>query len=185
MKRFLFLVGIISLTAYASLAQSTPTDFSGTWDLDVSKSKITAPSYIQSMTLTVTQTASELKVVTKMERGPRPAGAPSGPGTGGGMGRGSGFGGGDQTSAYPLDGKESTVEIEGPNGKIPVKYKGSISGGKANLAQSRTFTGAMGEVTMTTKDVWSLSADGKTLTIERESTSPRGTNSSTLVFTKK
>ena len=93
-------------------------------------------------------------------------------------------GGGDGTVTYLL-GKETTVEIEGPNGKLPVKYKGSIDGGKANLLTSRSFTGAMGEVTMTTKDVWSLSSDGKTLTVERENTTPRGTNASTLVFTKK
>ncbi len=178
MRKIFFLAAIVCATAVAGFSQAKPADFSGTWELDLSKSKITAPSYVQAMTLTVTQTQNELKVVTKMDRGPVPSGAPS---TGRGMGRGSG----DHTAPYPLDGKEATVEIDGPNGKMPVKYKGAISGGKASLMQSRTFNGPMGEVSMTTKDTWSLSADGKTLTIERESTSPRGTNSSTMIFVKK
>jgi len=43
----------------------------------------------------------------------------------------------------------------------------------------------MGDITMTTKDSWSLSAEGKTLTVVREQSTPRGTNSSTMVFAKK
>jgi hypothetical protein len=77
------------------------------------------------------------------------------------------------------------VEVDGPNGKMPIKYKGNIEGGKANLSSSRTFSGGMGEVTVTTKDVWTVSPDGKTLTVVREQTSPRGTSNSTMVFVKK
>jgi hypothetical protein len=100
------------------------------------------------------------------------------------MGRGGGFGNGDNKVEYALDGKETIVEIDGPNGKLPIKYKATIDGAKLNLSSSRTFNGPMGEVTATTKESWSLSADGKTLTVERENTTPRGTNSSTLVFVK-
>jgi hypothetical protein len=39
-------------------------------------------------------------------------------------------------------------------------------------------------VTTTSTEVWDLAADGKTLTIQRTSESPRGTQSSTLVFNK-
>jgi hypothetical protein len=39
-------------------------------------------------------------------------------------------------------------------------------------------------VTATTTEDWTLSADGKTLTIKRTSESPRGTQNSTLVFNK-
>ena len=48
-----------------------------------------------------------------------------------------------------------------------------------------TFSGQMGDVTRTTKETWSLSDDGKTLTVNRETSSPRGTNSTTMVFVKK
>jgi hypothetical protein len=169
----------------AGFAQAKPTDFSGTWALDVSKSKLDERARIESMTMTVAQTDKELKVTTETKRQAPPAdAAAAGPG-GGGRGMGRGFGGGDGTVAYSLDGKETVVEVDGPNGKLPVKYKGSVEAGKANLSSSRTFTGQMGEITVTAKDAWSLSSDGKTLTVEREMTSPRGTSTSTMVFSKK
>ena len=189
MKRIFVFAALTAALSISALAQAKTTDFSGTWVLDIPKSKLDVRARIESMSMTVTQTDKELKVATETKRTPPPADAPagapgSGSGGGGGMGRGGG-GGGDSTVSYSLDGKETTVEIEGPNGKTPVKYKATIEGGKANLSQSRTFTTQMGEITATTKEAWTLSADGKTLTVERESTSPRGTSSSTLVFAKK
>ncbi len=93
--------------------------------------------------------------------------------------------GGDGTVTYSLDGKETVVEIEGPNGKMPIKYKGSVEAGKANLSSTRSLSGPMGDVTVTTKDTWTLSADGKTLTVVRDQTTPRGNSTSTMVFAKK
>ena len=185
MKKIFFLAAVVCLSAVAAIGQAKPTDFSGTWVLDASKSKLDERMRIESMTLTVAQTDKELKVTTETKRMAPPADAPAaGPGTGRGMGRG--FGGGDGTVAYSLDGKETTVEIDGPNGKMPVKYKAVLEGGNATLSSSRTFSGGpMGEVTVTGKDAWSISADGKTLTVVREQSTPRGTNSSTLVFVKK
>ena len=190
MKIIFLSMAIVCLASVAGFGQAKATDFSGTWILDVTKSKLGERSRIESLTMTVAQTDKELKVNTETKRTPPPADAPAGaPGAGSGggrgMGRGGGFGSGDGSSSYSLDGKETVVEIEGPNGKIPVKYKGTIDGGKANLSSSRSFTGQMGEITITTKEVWSLSADGKTLTVERENTTPRGTNATTLVFGKK
>ena len=182
MKRFFFLTAMFAAFSIAGFAQAKPTDFSGTWTLDVSKSKLDERARIESMTMTVAQTDKELKVTTETKRQAPPADAAGG---GGGRGMGRGFGGGDGTVAYSLDGKETVVEVDGPNGKLPVKYKGSVEVGKASLSSSRTFTGQMGEVTITSKDAWSLSADGKTLTVEREMTSPRGTTTSTMVFAKK
>jgi hypothetical protein len=182
MKRFFFLAAMFAAFSIASFAQAKPTDFSGTWMLDIPKSQLNERMRVEAMTMTVAQTDKELKVTTETKRPAPPADAPQG---GSGAGRMRGFGGADGTVAYSLDGKETTVEIDGPNGKMPIKYKGTVEAGKANLASSRSFTGPMGDVTVTTKDVWTLSADGKTLTVVREQTSPRGTNSSTMVFTKK
>jgi hypothetical protein len=70
-------------------------------------------------------------------------------------------------------------------GQIPVSLTGKLDGGTLNLSSSRTFNGPNGEVTATTKDTWTLSSDGKTLTVNRESQTPRGANSSTMVFVKK
>lgn len=150
-----------------------------------------------SMTLTVTQTAKEITVDTATKRlpppevvGPNaPAGAPPvGPGDGQVRGSGRGFGGfgmGDGSATYSLDGKELKVEMDGPNGKMPVVYKGTLeANGSLKLSTSRTFGGQMGEITMTTKETWTLSADRKTLTVDRENSTPRGAQTSKLVFIK-
>ena len=185
MNKVFFIAVLVCVSAFAALGQAKPTDFSGAWTLDLTKSKLDVRTRIDSLSMTVAQTDTELKVTTETKRTPPPADASAGAtGSGPGRGMGRGFGTGDGTVTYLL-GKETTVEVDGPNGKLPVKYKGSIESGKANLSTSRSFSGPMGEVTITTKEVWSLSSDGKTLTVERENTTPRGTNSSTLVFAKK
>jgi hypothetical protein len=77
------------------------------------------------------------------------------------------------------------MEVEGRMGKIPVKLKAELDGGKLKLFRSSTFSGQMGEITTKTNETWTLSDDGKTLTIKRDMESPRGTNSSEMVFMKK
>ena len=87
---------------------------------------------------------------------------------------------------YRLDGKESSIETEGPMGKMPVKLKANLdSDGKLKLSSSSTFSTQMGEISITTKETWELADGGKTLKISRTMETPRGTNSSELVFTKK
>ncbi len=184
MKKAFMFAAIVAALSISAFAQAKPTDFSGTWILDVSKSQLGDRMRVESMTLTVAQTDKELKVTTETKRAAPPADAAQG-GPGGGRGMGRGFGGGDSTIAYLLDGKESVVEIDGPNGKMPVKYKAAMDAGNAILTSTRSLSGPMGDLTMTTKDSWSLSAEGKTLTVVREQSTPRGTNSSTMVFAKK
>jgi hypothetical protein len=187
MKVRIVLMTILTLVlAVAAVsAQDRTAGFAGSWTLDASKSKLDERMRIESMTLSVTQTDKELKVETKTKRAPRPEGETGGgQGRGGGMGRG-GFGGGDGTTVYSLDGKETKVEQETPAGKIPVLYKANLEkGSKLTLSSSRTISGQMGEMTITTKETWSLSEDGKTLTVKRETETPRGTQSSEMVFTK-
>jgi hypothetical protein len=182
MKKTLFAAALCCMLSIAAFAQAKTADFSGTWTLDVSKSKLDERARIESMTLTVAQTAKDIKVDTKTTRAPRPEGAGGGGGMGGGRG---GFGGGDTSFTYTLDGKATAIQQETPMGTVPVSLTGKLDGGTLNLASSRTFNGPNGEITSTTKDTWTLSPDGKTLTVVRESTSPRGTNSSTMVFVKK
>lgn len=188
MKRVLFLSVFVCLTTFAAFAQKQA-DFSGSWTLDVGKSKLDERARIESMTLTVAQTERDVKIETSTKRLPPPEGANQGDGSGGGAGRGmgrGGFGGGDGTSIYTLDGKETTTEIEGRMGKIPVKLKAELeSGGKLKLSRSSTINTPNGEFTSITKETWTLSDDGKTLTVKRETETPRGTNSSEMVFTKK
>jgi hypothetical protein len=92
---------------------------------------------------------------------------------------------GESTVSYNLDGKEVASEQTTPNGKVPTRMTGKSDAGKLMLASSRTFTTPNGEMTATTKETWSLSPDGNTLTIVRESTSPRGSNTTESVYTKK
>ena len=158
-------------------------DFSGKWTLDVAKSKLGERNNIETQTLTVTQAANDIKVDTATTRKP-PAGggAPGGGGMGGGgvMGRG-----GDGPATYMLDGKDVKSEIAGPGGTmVPVTTNAKVDGGKLTLSRSTTFNTPNGAITATSKEIWELSADGKTLTVTTERTSPRGTDTTTKVFIK-
>lgn len=191
MKRTLFLAVFVGLFAVAALAQDKKTDFSGGWTLDVEKSKLGERARIESMTMTVTQTAADVTVATSVKRLPPPADAGQGGGMrppGGGMGGGmrGGMGGfGDGTFSYTLDGRESSVETDGPMGKVPVKLKAELGGdGRLKLVQTRTMNTQMGEFTLTTRETWELSADGKTLTVKREMDTPRGSNTTEMIFAK-
>ena len=205
MKKLSLALFAISIMAMAALAQGKA-DYSGKWQMDKEKSTLAGQMRVDAMTLTVVQTAKEIKVDTESKRLPPanmqqpPAGAPAGPppaGTpGGGQGRGlggrgfGGFGGGSSSATYSLDGKELKVEVDGPNGKMPVIYKGTAeANGSLKLSSSRSFTGPMGEITMVTKETWTLSPAGATPgrttpNSSRDSTTPRGAQTSKLVFTK-
>ncbi|MGH8475963.1 MAG: hypothetical protein ACRER2_09365, partial [Methylococcales bacterium] len=72
-----------------------------------------------------------------------------------------------------------------PQGSIPVTLKAKFDGGKLQFSRSSTFSSPMGEVTISTKETWGLGADGNTLTVNVERSTPRGNESATKVFTKK
>ena len=186
MKKLLFLTGAVllfSVSAFAQGGKVSTRDFSGVWNLDVSKSKLDERSRIESQTMTVTQIGNDLKVTTETKRQAPPADAAGG--AGGGRGGRGGFGGGDATNTYTLDGKETTTTRDTPMGSIPTKHTAMLDQGRVRISSSSTFTGQNGEVTMTSKETWTMSDDGKTLTVERESNSPRGASASTMVFVKK
>lgn len=180
MKKALFFSVFVCLTAISAFAQKS--DFSGTWTLDAGKSKLDGRARIESVTMNVAQTDKDIKIETATKRLPPPEGA--GGGQGGGMRRGGGMGG-DGTFLYTLDGKETSIETDSPMGKVPVRLKAEFDGGKLKLSSVRTFNTPNGEMTATTRETWALSDDGKTLTVKRETETPRGTNSSEMVFTKK
>jgi hypothetical protein len=184
MKRVFLLTAIFALFAMAVSAQSTTPNFGGTWNLDVAKSKLGERNMIETQTMTVTQTDKEIKIETKTTRKAPPEGAPTGGGRPGGMGGGM-MGGGDMPTTYTLDGKETKTEVQGPMGAMPVTLKAKFEAGKLNLSRSSTFSGPMGEMTTTTKEMWELSADGNTLTVNIERNSPRGSETTTKVFVKK
>jgi len=177
MEKLLFLFAALFLISTMTMAQEKKVDFSGTWTLDVSKSKLDERARIESQVLTVTQTEKNIKVETATKRTPMPEGYLGGP-----LRRDMG---GDTSTTYSLDGKETTVTVDSQMVSMPVTLKAKFEGSKLSLSQTRTFNGERGEMSMTTKEIWELEADGKTLTVTRESTRARGTNSSTMVFVKK
>jgi hypothetical protein len=195
MKMKFMLAAVFSLfvLAFAASAQDKAANFSGTWNLDVAKSKLDERAHIESQTLTVTQTDKDIKIETATKHAPPPVdkekqdGDKSGDGarSGGGRRRGGMMGGGDGTTTYSLDGKETKTEVQGPMGTMPVSLKARLRSGKLELGRNSTLNGRMGEVSVSSREVWELSADGTTLTVNSERTSPRGTNSSTMVYTKR
>ncbi len=191
-KNFVFATAVAVLAmAFTVSAQKAPADFSGTWNLDTAKGSLGPQgAMIKSQTLTIKQEGNKLTVSTKTERNAPPAdasgaGAASGarPGGGGGMGGG---GGAPADQSYMLDGKEVSADQPGPGGMtIPVKTTGKWDGSKAVINTSRTMTGQDGAAsTTTTKITYELGADSKTLTVTRDSESPRGKSSTTSVYTK-
>jgi hypothetical protein len=167
MKRNFVLAAALALTvmAVSASAQKT-TDFSGTWNLDVTKSK-PAETMIESQTLTVTQTATDIKVDRSTKAKAMPDG--SVPMGGGGRGMGGPGGGGPQT--YGL--KDAVkVTRDTPNGPVEISFGAKIDGNKLAL----TTTSPMGS----RGETWTLNADG-TLTSESQ-----GRNGSvTRTYTKK
>lgn len=199
MKKNLILTAIFSLLAAVAISAQDPAkpadtakpavdavnavDFSGKWALDVGKSKLDERQRIESMTLNVTQKEKELAAESEIKRTPPKDNMTPGGGRGG-MGGGL-AGTGPEKRTYSLDGKETTED--NTSGGIPssAKLKAQLKkDGTLNLSVTRKFNTPMGEAEATTKETWSLSADGKTLTIAREQTTPRGSFSSTMVLVK-
>lgn len=177
MKKNLVLAAIFSLCvlALSASAQKAP-NFSGTWNLDVSKSKLGDRNNIESQTWTVTQTDTAITVTPATKRKAPPADAPAG----GGGGR-MGGGGADTPMTYTLDGKEVKTEMQGQQGSMQVLTKAKIDGGKLGI--TRTMTTPMGDRTSSEK--WWLNTDG-TLTVESQRPNrDGGTDTTTKVFTKK
>jgi hypothetical protein len=207
MKKLSFLLACIFVLGLSAFAQ-TKTNFSGTWELDKANSKLDErqAKSIESQTLTITQTDKDFTVDVKTKRMPPPemnggdkpkpptdgaAMPPMGGGRGEGQGRGMGggrggmMGGGmDTKTTYSLDGKETTMQQDSPMGQMPVTLKAKFDKTALKLSRTSTFESPMGEVTISNKETFTLSADGSTLTVKRESETPRGSFSSESTYKK-
>ncbi|HYJ90894.1 MAG TPA: hypothetical protein VEV84_06285 [Pyrinomonadaceae bacterium] len=177
MKKLFFAgIAVLCLFAFSAFAQKAP-NFSGTWTLDVSKSKLGDRNNIESQTLTVSQNGNDLKVDTATKRTAPPAGAPGG----GGGGRMGGGMGGDGTATYSLDGKEVKTDMQSQMGTMTMTTTAKVDGGK--LVITRSFNTPNGA--RTTTDTWELSGDSKTLTVTTQRPNrDGGTDTTTKVYTK-
>jgi len=194
MRKLLYAFGLTSALVFALAAHAAAPNFAGTWTLDKSKSQglNQRMQNAESVTWNVTQTDKEITIDEKVTGGapgggpggPPPSGAPAGgpPGGGpggGGQGRGM-MGGGPRT--FNLDGSETTGEMG--RGKFARKATLASDGKTLELVSKVTFQGQDGEVTSTSTEKLTLSADGKSLTVVRHAETPRGPQDSTLVFNK-
>ena len=197
MRKLLYAFGLTSALVFALAAHAAAPNFAGTWTLDKSKSQGLSPRVqnAESVSWVVTQTDKEITIDEKITGGGGPGGGAPGAGgpppagsSPGGQGGGPGGGGrgmmgpmGPRT--YNLDGSETTGETG--RGKFARKATLSSDGKTLDLVTKSTFQTQDGsEVTVTSSDKLSLSADGKVLTVVRHSESPRGAQDSTMVFNK-
>jgi hypothetical protein len=173
MRKLLYAFGLTSALVFAMAAHAAAPNFAGTWTLDKSKSQGLNPRQqnAESVSWNITQTDKEITIEEKITGGAPPGGGP------GGGGRGMGMGG---PRTFNLDGTETT----GDTGRGKFVRKATMAGETLELASKSTFQGPDGEVTMTSSDKLTLSADGKVLTVVRHVESARGAQDATLVFTK-
>jgi hypothetical protein len=205
---FLAAVFALSLTVFAQA------NYSGSWELDKSKSKLDerAGKSIEAQTLIVSQTANSLTVEVKTktvssaedgmgkpvdlsvdEKAKPPetskdvpmAAPPIGAESirkGSVMAVGSDFG--DGTTTYSLDSKDTKAQQEPPMGSSAVNRAKWGKDGSLQLSQTKTISGPNGEMTVSLKESWTLSADGKVLNVKRETDTLNGKTSSESVYEK-
>jgi len=189
MKRMFFISGLIMACVFAALAASIlpAADFAGTWTLDKAKSQGLDPRLqnAESVQWIITQDDKKLSIESKVTAGQPPAGAPpagappaGGPPGGGGRGPGG-------PRSFNLDGKEATSEAGGQmGGTNTTKATWAADAKTLELVSVRTGNRDGTEFKFTTTEKLTLSADGKVLTVQRHSESPRGAQDATLVFNK-
>jgi hypothetical protein len=193
MRKLLYAFGLTSALVFALAAHAAAPNFAGTWTLDKSKSQGLSQRIqnAESVSWVITQTEKEITVDEKITGGGGPGGPPGGaPGAGGppaggqgGQGGGRGMMGPQGPRTFNLDGTETTGEAG--RGKFARKATLSTDGKTLELISKLTFQNMEGnEITTTSSDKLSLSADGKVLTVVRHAESPRGAQDSTLVFNK-
>ena len=144
-------------------------------------------------------------VVDTVERPERPSGGREGSGPGGGGGRRGGpmamlqkgqrvritqtaerlsvtstGESGEQTNSYALDGSEST----NTSGRGTVKSRTKWEGAALVTEGTRNMEGPTGAMTLKTREVRSLSDDGRTMTLRTTVETPRGQRTTIVTFVK-
>lgn len=156
MKRRIVL-GVVMMMA-AAMAADKP-DFTGTWKLDASKSDFGQMPAPEKMERVIDHKDPAIKIKTTQS-------TPNG----------------DRTTdtAYTLDGKEQ--KQESPRGVIMYtpKWEGSI----VVIDSKRTMNVQGQTVEITGVERWSLSEDGKTMTVDSKMVAPMGELTMKAVFAK-
>lgn len=163
-----FVVGSAACLVFALglIAASAKANFSGTWNLDKSKSEGLPPT-LKDQVLVVTQTDDKLNIESKltMEQGDQ-----------------------NISDTYVLDGKPTDFTSKGPGGmegKGKRTAKWSADGNGIDVSEDITYDTPNGAVDVHITRKWVLSADGKTLTIDMDVNSPMGAQHIKRVLVKK
>jgi len=162
-------VSLVVLAAALVGAQGK-VNFSGTWVLNKSKSDVSALVGTEeqaeklreaSLTMVVEQEGTTIQATRtlKTQRKER-----------------------KETHTYKADGTETTNT--GWRGESVIA-KASREGDRLIVVSTRTMKVMLKEVTVQSKEVWSLSPDGKTLTVDAQIHSPRGDQRLKAVFDKR
>lgn len=140
----LLLITLVAVALLAGSAVAKP-NFTGDWKMNATKSSFGDFPAPSSMTLKVAHEDPSLKVATAMV---------------------SDYGEWNSEAAYTTDGKECTNKMRENESKSVLNWDADtlVINTKAEF----------GGNAMTINDKWSLSEDGKTLTIERKFSSDRG-----------
>jgi len=173
MKKTIVLLAIFCLCFQAIAVYAATPDFSGIWELDVSRSTLPDTMQIETMTLKVRQTEKSLqfessaKTSQKADGGTKPK---------------TGFL--TQTASFNLE-SGVTNSIDGGETTAPTEKASVTADGRLNLTIVRNFQNEMGNFTMKTNEIWELLDGGNTLKITRYTETPRGAMNAEMYFTKK
>jgi hypothetical protein len=138
------------------------TDFSGTWKLNENKSNFGEGPRFASSQLVVTQNGDKLTVERTMKNR-----------NGEEMKR---------NSNYTLDGKEYEETVRNRPRKVTASW--ADEGKEITITSSSKFERNGEEMEFNSKETWKLSADGKSLTVDSNISSPRGERKMQLVYDK-
>jgi hypothetical protein len=160
--RILTATALLAIVALGPAVAQGKADFSGIWKFNVEKSDpmvgVTGGGGggrggMAMAVTTITQTAAKLTIETK-------------------------FGDQTQNLAYNLDGSESVNT--GMRGES--RSKAVWDGPDLVINSENTFSGPNGPMTRSSKEVRTLSADGKTMTVTTTRTTPNGEQTTKRVF---
>ena len=164
------LIGIVAVMvlAFGSGTVAAKSDLSGVWTLDAGKSANVPPGLIQTMTVTQNGDRVETETKSKAGEGEERVGK----------------------DAFVLDGKETDFTMGRGAKKAKRVSKWTNDGNVFDVSEEAVVsTPEGGEATVRANRRWILSADGKTLTIERVAENPNDASKprsrSRRVFLKK
>jgi hypothetical protein len=145
---------LVFLTAGALLPAPKP-DFSGTWKLNIPKSDFGKSPAPKGMTTQIQQNGPEISVHSQI-LGPQ----------------------GSYTTDYKwvTDGRENVNTIHGNEVRTTVVWNGSVLFSNAKTVMNGVEIGLI--------DQWSLSPDGKVMTVTRTVIAPQGNAEQTYVYEK-